>query len=100
MMTPRRRGKEADSGQHPAAVGYARVSTDEQAREGVSLDAQRARIEAYAEAKGLKLLEVLTDDLLAWFGERPERLSGAQRELSPEIEEMLRRGGYLREDDD
>jgi len=28
------------------AVGYIRVSTDEQAREGVSLDNQRMRIEA------------------------------------------------------
>ena len=37
-----------------AALGYARVSTDEQAREGVSLEAQQARIRAYAEAKGPK----------------------------------------------
>lgn len=44
------------------AVGYARVSTDEQAREGVSLDQQVARIRAYAEAKGLELSEVLVDD--------------------------------------
>lgn len=44
------------------AVGYARVSTEEQARDGVSLDAQRARIKAYAEAKGLKLLDVLADE--------------------------------------
>ena len=44
------------------AVGYARVSTDEQARDGVSLDMQRARIEAYATAKGLKLAEVLADE--------------------------------------
>ncbi len=44
------------------ALGYARVSTDEQAREGVSLDAQVARTRAYAQAKELELLDVLTDD--------------------------------------
>ena len=46
----------------PTALGYARVSTDEQAREGVSLEAQVARIRAYAQAKELELLDVLTDD--------------------------------------
>jgi DNA invertase Pin-like site-specific DNA recombinase len=37
------------------------VSTDEQAREGVSLEVQRERIRAYATAKGLNLVEVLAD---------------------------------------
>ena len=44
------------------AIGYARVSTDEQARDGVSLDQQVARIRAYATAKGLTILDVLVDD--------------------------------------
>jgi site-specific DNA recombinase len=44
------------------AIGYVRVSTDEQAREGVSLDAQRARIRAYAEAKDLTLTDILVDE--------------------------------------
>ena len=44
------------------AVGYVRVSTDEQARDGVSLEAQQARIRAYAEAKALRLVNVLVDD--------------------------------------
>ena len=44
------------------AIGYARVSTDEQARDGVSLDQQVARIRAYATAKGLTMLDVLVDD--------------------------------------
>ncbi len=44
------------------ALGYCRVSTDEQAREGVSIAAQQARIRAYAQAKELRLLDVLTDD--------------------------------------
>jgi DNA invertase Pin-like site-specific DNA recombinase len=44
------------------ALGYCRVSTDEQAREGVSLELQRERTRAYATAKGLELVEVLTDE--------------------------------------
>ena len=44
------------------AVGYARVSTDEQAREGVSLEVQQSRIRAYCEAKELELVDVLVDD--------------------------------------
>ena len=43
------------------AVGYVRVSTEEQAAHGISLDAQRARIEAYATAHGLELVEVIED---------------------------------------
>src|SRR5437762_9459450 len=63
-MPPRRRRAEptvADS----TAVGYVRVSREEQVREGVSLDAQRARIAAYAEAKGLELVEMLADEGLS-----------------------------------
>ena len=44
------------------ALGYCRVSTDEQAREGVSLQAQQSRIRAYCEAKELELVDVLVDD--------------------------------------
>jgi DNA invertase Pin-like site-specific DNA recombinase len=35
-------------------VGYIRVSTEDQAREGVSLAAQRAKIDAYALVKALQ----------------------------------------------
>ncbi len=44
------------------AIRYARVSTDEQAREGVSLEAQQARIGAYAQAKDLPLGDILVDE--------------------------------------
>ncbi len=44
------------------AIGYARVSTDEQAREGVSLEAQQVRIRAYAQAKDLPLGDILVDE--------------------------------------
>lgn len=43
-------------------VGYARVSTIEQATEGVSLDAQRAKIEAYCGLHGLDLAEIFVDE--------------------------------------
>ena len=36
----------------PRAISYIRVSTEDQAHEGVSLDVQAARIRAYCEAKG------------------------------------------------
>lgn len=45
----------------PRAVGYIRVSTDQQANEGVSLDAQRARIDAYCELQELQLVEMVVD---------------------------------------
>ncbi len=43
------------------AIGYIRVSTEDQAREGVSLDNQRAKIRAYAELKDLELLDIIED---------------------------------------
>ena len=43
------------------AVGYVRVSTEEQAREGVSLEAQVERIKALAVAKGWDLDGVIQD---------------------------------------
>lgn len=42
-------------------VGYCRVSTEEQAQEGVSLDAQRAKIVQYAEVYDLELIDVFID---------------------------------------
>jgi DNA invertase Pin-like site-specific DNA recombinase len=42
-------------------VGYCRVSTEDQAREGVSLAAQEARIGAYATAMGFSVSEVIHD---------------------------------------
>lgn len=47
------------------AVGYVRVSTEEQVREGVSLDAQAARLQAYAAARDIQLLEVIRDEGLS-----------------------------------
>jgi DNA invertase Pin-like site-specific DNA recombinase len=43
------------------AVAYLRVSTEKQADKGVSLEAQRARVEAYAQLYDLELVEVIVD---------------------------------------
>ncbi len=48
--------------QPPRAIGYVRVSTEDQAREGVSLDVQAARIRAYCEAKGWPLVDIIRDE--------------------------------------
>ena len=65
-------------------VAYLRVSTDKQADRGVSLDAQRAKVRAYAELYDLELVEVVVDaGASAKTLERP----GLERALG-----MLRRG--------
>jgi site-specific DNA recombinase len=43
------------------AVGYTRVSTDEQAREGVSLDNQRVKIETYCQLHDIELAGIVED---------------------------------------
>jgi DNA invertase Pin-like site-specific DNA recombinase len=43
------------------ALSYLRVSTQEQAELGLSLDAQRDRITAYCEARGFELLDTIVD---------------------------------------
>lgn len=43
------------------ALGYARVSTDEQARKGYGLQAQERAIRAFAESQGYDLLSVVRD---------------------------------------
>ena len=44
------------------AVGYIRVSTEEQAREGASIDNQIERIKAYCQYKGYTLQKVIKDE--------------------------------------
>ena len=43
------------------AIAYIRVSTEEQAAEGVSLEAQKAKIAAWCELNGYELADVFTD---------------------------------------
>lgn len=52
-------------------VGYVRVSTDGQADNGVSLDAQKAKLEAYAVAMDLDLVCIEVDGLSAKTLARP-----------------------------
>ena len=66
------------------AVGYVRVSTLEQASEGVSLDAQRDKLRSYCKFNSIKLIDILADEGLSGSPlERP----GLQTAL-----QMLRRG--------
>ncbi len=43
------------------AIGYVRCSTQEQSDSGLGLEAQRARIRAYATLKGLRLVDIIED---------------------------------------
>jgi site-specific DNA recombinase len=49
------------TGHGTRVVGYARVSTEQQAGEGVSLEAQRAKITAYAQLYDLVLVDLVVD---------------------------------------
>jgi DNA invertase Pin-like site-specific DNA recombinase len=53
---------EPNRGQARTAVGYARVSTRDQADNGHSLDTQRTKIGAYATLHDLELSEVIVDE--------------------------------------
>lgn len=44
------------------AIGYCRVSTEEQAKEGISLKHQEAKIEQYAKLHNLDLVKVIVDE--------------------------------------
>ncbi len=60
------------------AIGYCRVSTDDQVREGVSLDNQREKIRAYILLKDLQLVEIIED---AGLSAKNLRRPGMQRVL-------------------
>lgn len=62
---------------HGVAVGYIRVSTEGQATEGVSLEAQRARIRAAAEAAGLRLARIVEDPAVSGASTLASRPGGA-----------------------
>jgi site-specific DNA recombinase len=52
---------------HQTAIAYVRVSTDEQAREGVSLDAQRSKIAAWCEVMGYTLVQTFADEGISGY---------------------------------
>ena len=53
------------------AIGYVRVSTDMQANEGISLEAQQSAIAQYCDLQGLKLVRVYQDVLSGGKDRRP-----------------------------
>ena len=65
-------------------VAYVRVSTDQQADHGVSLDVQRAKVRSYADLYDLELVEVIADE--GWSAKSLRR-PGLERALA-----MLERG--------
>ena len=76
--------RELDRGEtkHRRAIGYVRVSTDLQASDGLSLDAQTAAIEQYSTLHGLKLQSICKDVISGAKAERPglqEALASLQR---------------------
>lgn len=58
-------------------IGYIRVSTDEQATAGVSLDAQRAKLEQYCALYDLELVDVVVDAGVSAKNLRREGLQSA-----------------------
>ncbi len=60
------------------AIGYCRVSTREQADEGVSLDAQRAKIEQFIKDKGLDLDSIVSDEGISGSVPIKDRSGGAK----------------------
>ncbi|WP_243633226.1 recombinase family protein [Paenibacillus xerothermodurans] len=81
----RTQSKESAVRVHPRTVAiYCRVSTDEQAREGISLDEQQARLLAYCRAMGWEAQPIVyvDDGYSAKNTDRPalRRLLGAVRE--------------------
>jgi site-specific DNA recombinase len=61
------------------AIGYIRVSTEEQAKHGISLNMQRAEINAYAQLESMTLVEIVAD----------EGLSGCTIKTRPGIQKIL-----------
>ena len=54
--------KDPPSNSLTRAYGYVRVSTEEQARSGVSLDMQKSKIRAWAILKDLELIDIYADE--------------------------------------
>jgi site-specific DNA recombinase len=71
------------------AIGYVRVSTAGQAADGVSLDAQAARVRAWCGANGYQLVGVHVDAGLS--GKRADNRPGLQAALS----DVCKAGGAL-----
>jgi DNA invertase Pin-like site-specific DNA recombinase len=62
------------------AIGYIRVSTEDQAREGISLDNQEAKIRAWADLNGYEMSTIYTDAGIS--GKRADNREGLQGALN------------------
>jgi DNA invertase Pin-like site-specific DNA recombinase len=69
----------------PTAIAYIRVSTEEQANEGVSLAAQEAKIRAYCTLRGLDLVEVVVDAGVSAWTPLADRAGGSR------VQDMVRK---------
>ena len=68
------------------AIGYIRVSTDEQAKEGVSLENQEQKIRDYCKLKDFEILEIIQD---AGISAKNLRRPGAQKVLEMASNKMV-----------
>jgi hypothetical protein len=66
------------------AISYTRVSSDEQADSGLGLEAQRQRIAAYCDLKGLRLVEVFEDPgISGGLGQTPTEKTPRSFDIDP-----------------
>ena len=68
------------------AIGYVRVSTDQQADHGVSLEAQQAKLTAYAALYDLDLVTIIVDagaSAKTWSALACSRLSACSSTARP-----------------
>lgn len=68
------------------AIGYIRVSTEQQASEGISLDAQRHKITAWCEVNGYELLAIEVDAGIS--GKSMKKRQGLQKALNAMKKDM------------
>src|SRR5581483_5291643 len=73
--------KVSESTTSPVAVGYVRVSTEEQAVSGLGLEAQRSAITSEAARRGFELAGIYQDAGVSG-GVRPSRRAGLQTALA------------------
>lgn len=71
------------------AFGYVRVSTEEQAREGLSLEGQEAKIRGYASVHDLELVEIVRDEGYSGKSLKRPGLSGLLKRIAGEEREAL-----------
>lgn len=77
------------------AIGYVRVSTEQQAREGVSLEAQKARIQSWCDANGYELANVFVDAGVSGAGSKVRGRSSFEKTLEkrPNLKAALKAVG-------